>query len=200
MGWKDGVQYGISDELDRSQWVIADVQALPALTWAPAAAKKDAVVLPKFAKAGKKVTATVKGLAAGERACVTGSAGAKDLVGTGKDAHVAIAKAKAGKRKVALRTATGTVSDTVRVLGKKKLTVKVAKSARAGSKKVVTVKGLAAGEKVTLKVRGKKVATGKASKKGTFKRKVKVGKRGSAKVTVTGQYATRKGAAKIRVR
>ena len=199
-GWKDGVQYGITDKLDRSQWVIADVQALPALTWAPAATKKDAVVLPKFARAGKKVTATVQGLAPGERACVSGSAGAKDLVGTGKDVKVAITRAKAGKRTVSLRTATGKVSDTVRVLGQKRLAVKVAKSARAGSKKVVTVKGLAAGEKVTLKVRGKKVATGKASKKGTFKRKVKVGKRGSAKVTVTGQYATRKGAAKIRVR
>lgn len=199
-GWKDGVQYGIADKLDRSQWVIADVQALPALLAAPAATKKDAVVLPKFAKAGKKVTATVQGLAEGERACVSGAAGSKELTGTGKGAKVAIAQAKAGKRKVTLRTAAGTVSDTVHVLGKKKLKVKAAKTARPGARKTVTVKGLAAGEKVTLKVRGKKVASGKATKKGTFKRTVKVGKRGTAKVTVTGQYANRKGAAKIRVR
>ncbi|WP_110238981.1 prenyltransferase/squalene oxidase repeat-containing protein [Nocardioides gilvus] len=201
LGWTDGVTYGIADPLDRSQWVIAGVQALPALAAAPAATAKDAVTAAKFAKAGRTVTYTVTGLAAGERACVTGAAGTKSIIGTGKTLTVKLAKAKAGKRAVAVRSASGKVKDTVRVLGKKKFKVRAAKSAKAGSKRKVTVRGLAAGEKVTVKVRGKKRASGKANSKGVFAKKVSVGKkRGIAKVSVTGQYQTRKGATRIRVR
>lgn len=200
-GWADGIQYGITDPLDRSQWMIAGVQALPALAAAPAATAKDAVTAPKFAKAGKTVSYKVAGLAPGERACVTGAAGVKTIIGTGKTLTVKLGKAKAGKRAVAVRSATGKVKDTVRVLGKKKFKVKVAKRAKAGSKKKVTVRGLAAGEKVTVKVSGKKRASGKANSKGVFTKKVSVGKkRGTAKVKVTGQYKTRTGATKIRVR
>ena len=199
-GWKDGATYGISDPLDRSQWVIADVQALPALLAAPAASKKDAVSLPKVAKAGSKVTAKISGVAAGERACTTGAV-TRDLVGTGGDLFVGLAKAKAGKRTISLRTSTGTVSGTVQVLAKKKFKVRAAKQVKAGTKTKVTVRGLAAGEKVVIKLRGKRVAAGKANAKGVYTKKISVGrKRGAAKVVVTGQFATRKGAATIRVR
>lgn len=201
LGWSDGVTYGISDPLDRSQWVIAGVQALPALASAPAASSRDAVVLPKFAKAGSKVSAKVRGVAAGERACTSGAV-TRDLVGTGGDVAVALGQPQAGKRSVTLRTAEGATTATVQVLGKKKLKVAVAKKKVKPKARVkVTVRGLAAGERVTVKVRGKKVATVKANRNGVVKRKVRVGKaRGVAKIHVRGQYATRTGTAKVRVR
>lgn len=204
--WTDGLEWGITDKLDRSQWVIADVQALPALLAAPANTTKDAVVLPTFAKAGSNVTAVVKGIAAGERVCATGSAGTKDLLGTGKDLKVTLAKAKSGTRTITLKTASGSVKDSVKVLGKKKLTVKAAKSAKRGSKKTVTIKGLAAGEKITVKVKIGKAKTktlkvAKAGKKGTYALKIKVGtKRGTVKVAAYGQYSNRKGSAKVTVK
>ncbi len=201
LGWSDGVTYGIADPLDRSQWIIAGVQALPALVAAPAASTSDAVSTPKFAKAGTTVSFQVRGLAAGERACVFGAAGTQSLVGTGGTLTVKAPRATAGKRTVNLRTATGTTAATSHVLGKKKLKVRTAKSAKAGSKKRLVVRGLVAGERVTVKVRGTKVAAGKANAKGVFTKKVRVlRKRGAAKIVVTGQFATRKGQTKIRVR
>ena len=50
-------------------------------------------------------------------------------------------------------------------------------------------------------MRGKKVATLKANRKGVAKRRVEVGQtRGIAKVQVRGQYDTRTGTARLRVR
>ena len=200
LAWTNGAKWGLAEALDRSQWVMAGVQAVPALLAAPAATAKDTVSLPKFAQAGSTVTAKVQGLAAGEPACATGAV-AKQLLGTGGTLSLALARAKAGTRTFAVSSAAGTVRASVTVLGKKKLTVKLAKKAKLGTKQTVTVKGLAAGEKVTLKVKGKKVSTGKASKKGTFTKKVKVGsKRGTVKVSVVGQYKNRTGSAKVKVK
>ncbi|GGD17030.1 prenyltransferase/squalene oxidase repeat-containing protein [Nocardioides daphniae] len=200
-----GRKDGIADPLDRVQWIIAGAQGLAGLASAPATSAKDKVTAPRFAKAGSKVTFTVTGLAAGERGCLSGAVGTRTLVGTGS-ALKAVATLKAGTRSVTLRTATATgtssVTGTVTVLGKKKLKVSLAKKqVKRNAKVKVTVKGLARGERVTVKVRGKKVATGTANAKGVLVRTVKVGKaRGVARVAVQGQYATRTGTAKIRVR
>lgn len=200
-GWSDGATYGISDPLDRSQWVIADVQALPALAAAPAASTKDAVVLPKFARAGTKVTARLRGVAAGERACTTGAA-ARDLVGTTGALSVALGKVKAGRHTLTLRTVEGVSRGTVQALGKKNLKVALAtKQVKRNAAVKVTVRGLAAGERVTVKVRGTTAVRGTANRRGVFSSKVRVGPtRGLATVKVQGQYATRTGTAKVRVR
>ncbi|MBE7325074.1 hypothetical protein IEQ44_10425 [Nocardioides sp. Y6] len=204
-GWNDGATYGISDPLDRSQWVIADVQALPALAYAPASTRAEgaSLRLPRFAKAGTKVTVTVDGIAPGERACLTGLGATRQLIGSGDVLRVSV-PVKAGTSRPTLLTATTKVQQAggLTVLGKKKLKVRVAKKqVKRNARVKVTVRGLAAGERVTVKVRGKKVAQGKANRKGVFVRRVKVGKaRGLAAVKVRGQYATRTGVAKVRVR
>lgn len=203
--WDEGVQYGIADPLDRTQWLIADVQALPALAYAPASTSAEgaSLRLPRFAKAGTKVTVTVGGLAPGERACLTGLGATRQLVGSGDALRVSV-PLKAGTFRPTLRTATTQVQQAggLTVLGKKKLTVAVAKKqVKRNARVKVTVRGLVAGEKVTVKVRGRKVASGTASARGVLTRKVTVGKaRGVAKITVRGHYATRTGAATVRVR
>ena len=87
-------------------------------------------------------------------------------------------------------------------LGTAELSVKSAKAQVKRNKRVkVTVKGLAAGEKVTLKVAGKKAAAGKAGAKGTFTAKVKVGRKtGKAKLKAVGQFKNRSGATTVKVK
>ncbi len=201
-----GVTYGINDPLDRSQWVIAGAQALGALKWAPfATVKHSRVTAPEFARAGSNVTVVVQGVAPGERACLTGAAGNSDLIGTDAAITATITRAVAGEQSVSLVTATDTTTGTVTVLPKKTLKVKAPKKVKRGSRAKVVVKGLAAGEKVTVRFGSKKVASGKANAYGTFTSKIKVkrsikAKHGTVKIKVRGQYKNRKATKKLRIR
>lgn len=199
-----GRKDGIANPLDRLQWVMSGAQGLAGLASAPATTSAEGASLrtPKFAKAGTKLKVTVRGLAAGERACVTGLGAPRQVVGAGK--LTVTATVKAGTVRPTLRTATESIQQAggTKVLGKKKLKVTLAKKqVKRNAKVKVTVKGLAAGEKVTIKLRGRKVASGTANAKGVLTRTVKVGKaKGVATLKVQGQYATRTGTAKVRVR
>jgi hypothetical protein len=69
----------------RNKWRIASYQAAPLLNWAPAASTPLAISTPAAATAKSTVTATVKGLAAGEHGCVTFGSEARSVKGTGSD-------------------------------------------------------------------------------------------------------------------
>jgi len=98
----------------------------------------------------------------------------------------------------------GTTTATVNVrvaLAAKKLTVKVAKArVRKGKKQRVSVSGLAASEQVRIVYRGKKIASLKASGKGTVTRTFAVGKSiGTRKIVAYGVSNDRTGAKTFRV-
>lgn len=201
LGLADGQKHGITDPLDRTQWLVADAQALPALLAAPANAATDAVSLPRFAKVGSTATWTVEGLAAGERACLRGLNGTdtRTVVGTGAHLTGTITVA-AGAQGLSLTTATTTATGVVTGLAPTTLKVKAKKKVKRGARLKVTVKGLVEGERVVVKV-GKKKAKGTASANGTFTKKFRApAKRGKATIKVTGEFADRKGTKKVRVR
>ena len=72
---------------------------------------------------------------------------------------------------------------------------------KRGRSVTVTVSGLAAGEKVSVRYRGKVVRSGTATSTGVFVRSIPVGRTlGSAAITAAGQFpAIRKGATRIKV-
>lgn len=198
---EEGRTHGITDVRDRSEWITADAQALPALLAAPANAATDAVSLPRFAKVGSTATWTVEGLAAGERACLRGLNGTdtRTVVGTGAPLTGTITVA-AGAQGLSLTTATTTATGVVTGLAPTTLKVKAKKKVKRGARLKVTVKGLVEGERVLVKV-GKKKAKGTASANGTFTKKFRApAKRGKATIKVTGEFADRKGTKKVRVR
>ncbi|WP_235734882.1 prenyltransferase/squalene oxidase repeat-containing protein, partial [Nocardioides alcanivorans] len=96
---KDGI-----GDLERGVFVRAAAQALPVLTLTPAAVG-DLAVKGKagFIQAGSATKVTVTGLAAGERACLTGGKAA--VVVTGSGSATVTAKAGTGVRTLTLVTA-----------------------------------------------------------------------------------------------
>ncbi len=184
----------------RSEVVSATAQAFPALTLAPVAGGAPTVTGPKFAKAGSKISVTVTGLAAGERACLTGLGAA--ITGTG--GALTFSVPAVANQDIMLTPLTGSAQARTVVLGKQKLKVKAPKKAKRGAKVKVRVKGLVKGEKVVVKVAGKKAAQGKANNKGVFAKKVKIAKKlkpgKKVKVKVTGQFGNRTGKTTLRVR
>ncbi len=188
-------------EFERGVFVRAAAQALPLLAIAPGAEADLALTGPsKHVAAGSVTEVTVAGLAPGERACVVGGKQAVTVTGDGTAAVTL--PAGTGVRTLTLATADHDTSTTVSVLGKTKLTIKAKKAkVKKGKKNTIKVAGLVAGEKVKLKLRGKKVAAGKANAKGRFTVKIKVGKKtGKAKVKATGAFKNRKGTTSFRVR
>ncbi|WP_322919711.1 prenyltransferase/squalene oxidase repeat-containing protein [Nocardioides renjunii] len=73
----------------RDTWRRASFQAAPALLWAPAASTSLGVSAPVTAVEKSTVTVTVRGVAAGEQACVSFGSDARRVVGTGSDLAVA---------------------------------------------------------------------------------------------------------------
>ncbi|WP_110206067.1 prenyltransferase/squalene oxidase repeat-containing protein [Nocardioides daejeonensis] len=193
-------QDGIGD-LERGIYVRSAAQALPLLTLAPAAEGTLGVQGKNgYLAGGSRTAVTLTGVAAGERVCVVGGKAA--VTATGPGTATVTLPASTGVRTLTLVTADDSAETTVSVLGKAKLKVKAAKAAvKKGKKNKVTVTGLAAGEKVKLKLGKKAVAKGTANAKGTFKAKVKAPKKaGKVKLQATGQFANRKGATTFRVR
>jgi hypothetical protein len=198
IGYDDaGVAAGAKSGLGSSvsTWVRASSQAVPVLkvlqTTTPALAATPPI---GYVKAGSTATFTVKGVVPGDKVCLTGSYGTvRAAAGVNGQAVVGL-KVPAGTAtrtlKVTDRAGT-TKTVTTKVLGVKRLTVKSsAAKPRKGRRVTVTVSGLAVGEKVTLRYRGKVAATGTATAAGTFSHKVSVGKKlGSAKLAAFGQFA-----------
>lgn len=72
----------------RDKWRRATFQSAPVLQWAPAATVPVSISTPATATEKTSITATVRGLAAGEQGCVSFGADARRVVGTGSDLTV----------------------------------------------------------------------------------------------------------------
>jgi hypothetical protein len=198
LGQSEGITNATSD-----QWRRATAQAAPGLAWDPSSAATVQVSGPKgFIKAGDTAKVTITGASAGERVCVTDSAGGvAALTGTGSALTYELDVAKKSKDvTVSATTGPGSASDEVQVLGKQRLKPKLAKTVHRGQRATVTVKKLGAKEKVKVYVDGKVVDKGKATKKGVFKGHLPKGlKVGTHKLKVVGQFKNRVGTATFRV-
>lgn len=194
---------GITVE-SRDQWIRATTQAAIGLD---ALAPLTVTTPSGYVAAGSKARVKVKGLEAGEPFTVSigkrevavgvmpGSGPARvrvDVPGGTKLRPVTVA----GNRVARVGTASLDVLDAA------KLAVKVAKAkpAKRATQKV-TVRKLAAGEKVVVRYAGSRVDKGKANANGVFKTTFKVGaKSGKKKVVAIGEFADRRGSKVFRVR
>jgi hypothetical protein len=97
-------------------WRRATFQAAPALVWAPAATAPLGIATPATAADKGTVTATVRGLAAGEHGCVSLGASARPVTGTGSDVTVPFQlPAGSGSYALSVTTLGGTESSTTTV-------------------------------------------------------------------------------------
>ncbi|MCW2855435.1 MAG: hypothetical protein JWR52_1050 [Marmoricola sp.] len=189
----------------QDQWRRATSQALAVLQWAPTATPALALSGPTgYVEAGKTASYRVSGAVPGETVCVSGIAisvpGAAGIGGTAA-IRVAIPPGTA-TRTISVTDGVSTTSVLTKSLGAAILHVTPARYRVTHGKLVkVTVSGLAAGEKVTLRFRGRVVATGTATSTGRFVRFVRVGRiLGRATLSATGQFADlRRGHTLIRV-
>ncbi|MDQ6522269.1 hypothetical protein RB608_01590 [Nocardioides sp. LHD-245] len=176
------------------EWTLASAQALAGLAYLPAA---QPTVPTTFVDAGTTTSIALAGARAGQQVCVTGLGAPQRLISPAS-ATFAV-PAGTADHAVTVTYLGGSTTTTVKALDATKLKVKVPSTIKAKKKATIKVKGLAAGEPVTVKV-GKKTATGTANAKGVAKVKVKVKKKGKAKVKVVGAFPDRKGKATTRVR
>ena len=154
-----------------------------------------------FVSASSAQTISIAG-APGDTVCVTAGGTSSRVVLNGNGAgsyNVALPKVTGPFSVSTTDTGGETDAATLSVLAATKLSVSLRKAKiRKGQKAVVKVKGLAAGEKVSATFKGKTV-TAVAKSNGTAKLKFKAKKAGRSKVKVVGQFADRKGNAKLRV-
>lgn len=187
----------------RDQFRRATAQALPTLRYAPRAATAPRVTGPQgFVRGGAKLTLNVSGIAPGGAACLSGPGTRAALSGTNGVQKVAVTTpAATGNRAYTLVTADGAATATLRVLGKTRLkAAPVKKRVGKGARQRVRVTGLAAGERIVVRVAGKRVGAGKATRKGAFAATFKVtGKPGKRAVRVVGQFSNRTGKTAFRV-
>ena len=97
----------------QDKWRRAAFQAAPILRWAPAATTPLSISTPATAVEKSGVTATVRGLAAGEQGCVSLGSDARRVVGTGSDLTVTFTlPAGAGAHTFTLATLGGSATAT----------------------------------------------------------------------------------------
>ncbi|GAA4104345.1 hypothetical protein GCM10023066_54020 [Nocardioides kongjuensis] len=179
-----------ADEVDQAG--PATAQALEGLAYLPAAQPS----LPKFADAGTTNSLPLQGARTGQQVCVTGLGAPQQLTAPASATYAA--PAGTADHPVTLTFLGGSTTTTLKALDATRLKVKVATKLKANKKATIKVKGLAAGESVSVKI-GKKTATGTANANGVAKVRIKVKKKGKAKVKVVGQFPDRKGKATTRV-
>jgi hypothetical protein len=189
---------GVNDTT-RDTAIYAGAQALAGLAYLPASTPS--VTAPTgFIKAGSPTSVTVTGLRAGETACLSG--GSAPVKVTGPGAVTVTAPAGTATRTLTLTSLGATPTVMVKALGAAKLKVKAKPKVERGKKLKVKVTGLAAGEKVKVKLGKKRLGTdianaaGKAKVKAKLTKKAKIGK---VKVKAIGQFADRVGKKKIKV-
>lgn len=205
-------QTGPIGELDKGQWVRATAQALPALQWAPAGAgEPHALFAAEYVRAGGFKPVGVIDAAPGEALCAM--LGEQSVLGYADQNGEAQLKvripATTGKSRVSVANAAGSIGKvTINALGKKKLELSLRARIAPGAKQVLTVRGLAPGEQVSVTIewpakRGSasgEGSGGQANAKGVFVVTTKVPNRpGKATVTVRGQFANRKAAGSFTV-
>jgi hypothetical protein len=183
--------------------LVGTAQAIAVLKWAPAASGSLTVTAPAgYVRAGSTQQVSVTGEAPGSALCLNGQSW--NAAAGGSDTRSITASA--GSATYTVTDVDGrTAAATIAALGPKKLKVKGAKTLHRSKKATVKVKGLAAGERVKVTLRGKKVAGGTAKANGVFKAKIKLkGKKlhrlGKAKLKATGEFGDiRKGSRTVKV-
>jgi len=201
--WATAQKSHVSGSLD--QFVVAASQALSALQYVPATGSAPKVTGPAgYARAGTAAAYTVSKLAPGASACVSDST-SKELVASGiagtTSAKLTLPAGTANRTVAVVADDNNKASTITKVLAAKKLFPKLsATRVKVGGKETVTVSGLAAGEKVAIKLRSATVASGSASSTGVYKATFTVkGALGTAAVVATGQFADRTGTTNLTV-
>ncbi|SDC70907.1 prenyltransferase/squalene oxidase repeat-containing protein [Nocardioides lianchengensis] len=189
---------GALDAVDNSVATRASTQAVPALLWADggnAMGKPSVDATAKLVRAGSQQPVTLTG-APGDTLCVS-AAGARTLVtlpATGTARSTVTLPARTARTAVSVVDAGGqTASVTIRGLAGLKVRFATATKVRKGKRVVVKVRGLAAGESITVAFRGKKVVTTKANASGRKTVRFRATKLGRAKLVVRGEFANRRG-------
>jgi hypothetical protein len=186
-----------NDSLEQA--ATATAQAISGLAYVPRTTAR--ISAPTgFVQAGGRITVQISGLRAGQQACLTGGTTAVRVSGPG--ARVVTLPAGTATRTLRVSSLATSASVPVKVLGA--TTLKIVKKAKAkrGTKVKVTIRGLAAGERAVLRLRGKKVAAATVGTTGTLVVKIKIAKKaklGKAKLTVSGAFSNRAGQTTLRV-
>ncbi len=198
----DGRMSGL-DERSRTVWVRATAQALATLRWLPSTSTGRLVlsVPGGYQRARAAVTLRVTGTKPGDRLSLVGPGVSRSVTATSTSwsARVALPAGTATRSYRITDNRGHAAVRTISVLGAKKLPFKVKAKVRKGKVQTVRVSGLAAGERVTVKVLGQ-TKHGKAGQQGVYRVKVKAtGKPRKAKVTVVGQFGNRKNSKTFKV-
>ncbi len=190
--------------LDKRGTAVATAASLAALQHAPAASALPWFSLPAWGQTSRQAAATITSLAPGERVCIAGAPTLIHLIGTEQPSLVVMPKEKKGRYTYTLRSERRSMARTIQLLPRKTLPVTANKdSVKRKKKMVVSVKGLAAGEHVQIRIAGRWQVSGKATASGTFTQRFKVKgntKLGKVKVQVRGKFANRKGNTPILVK
>lgn len=193
---------GPMDVNAQSTATYATSQALPALLWAPGGAAAGEVKLtgPEFARAGSTEKVTIAG-APGDTLCVTVGGASSRVVLPASGTTTVPVTLPATTTEVPVTTVdAGGETDTLSVTGlaKARLKGKAPEQVELGDKFRVKVTGLAPGEELVAKYRGKKV-TDEANGKGVAKLRLKATKLGEAKVRLRGEFGNRSGKVSVTV-
>lgn len=202
-----GRNSGITSVAAKDQWRRATSQALPAMAYLPQDATPSSPVLTGpsgYLKAGSKRVLTTKGVAAGDKLCLSGPGAAVQGVATGSTwLQTVTLAAGTGTRTYKVRDSWGH-SDTgsVKVLGRKTLPIAKSKSRVKRSGWVTaTIRGLASQEAARIYYKGNLVRSGYATTGGVFSASFRVGKPlGLKRVVGYGRFSDiRRGATTLRV-
>jgi hypothetical protein len=195
-----GLDEGIVVET-RDQFRRTSAQAVPVLRSLadPAGSPRLTGPAARFVRAGSTVSLGVTGLPEGRTVCVAGPDGGTEVTGPTDSVDVEV-PAGSGTRRWFIEGEGKPVA--LRALDAKTLAASVARPRPAkGVQQTVTVKRLAAQERVTVKVAGTRVARGTANANGVYKATFKAaGPRGTKNVKVVGQFGNRTGSTSYVVR
>lgn len=184
---------------DRAQWTLASAQALAALGYLAVPALGKVAAPTGYVRAGTNVTVKVSGLRAGQPGCLAGFGNAKRVAGP--VTTTVKLPATTGNRVLALRWIDGAATTTIKALGAKTFSPRVAKArVRRGGLQTVAVAGLAPGERFSVRYAGRTVRTGTATSTGVARATFRVGRvKGIKTVVVLGQFSDRRGSTTFRV-
>ncbi len=192
---------------ERIRWVIATAQGALGVNAQLPATRLGATATTSYVKGGNKITVAVAGLGKGEKfsATIAGGSRAAGTADAAGRATFAVTTPKTSGSKVVTVTgsrANRTGSVRVKVLGARTLSTRLAyRTVKAGKSQKVVVKGLAAGERVTVYQSNRRKKTGTASSAGSYTATFKVGRaKGKKTVKVVGQFNNRKGSKSFRIR
>lgn len=190
----------------RGGWVYATQQSVAALQWAPSVSGALQLTGPTtYVRAGSYVKLQVRNVPVASRACLTGPASIKQRWQSTSPLRVRTVRVPAGTAKRYFRvtdSAGRTDGHVLKALGAKRFSVeKSAKRVKRSRYVRITVRGMAAGERVVVRYKGKTIRQTRASSKGVYTTRFRVGRATGVKsIKVLGQFPTvRYGSTTVRV-